>query len=435
VAEAATHLESADHRPRRAFAARRHWLLAAGQRALGRVGARLGTSWVIALAGLAVFAPFLANSKPLLMIKDGAWSFPAINHLSAVDVILLIAFIAWTVLLLIRSLTWPKRLLIFLSVLIVSTPLCVMTVHEPAVVVPHKERQMLAEGEASFALWAPIPYSPDDRMRDQPELTHPLPPSWVQLMGFDAKGQSTWAHPLGTDRYGADVLSKMVHASRIALAVGFIAESISLIIGVIIGSIMGYFAGLVDLLGLRLVEVFSAIPRLFLLLAFVAAFDRNIYLIMVIIGATGWPAYAYFVRAEFLRLRNQDFVQAAIATDTPLPSILFRHMLPNGLAPVLVQVGFGVAEVILYESTLSFLGLGVVDQASWGELLNQAVSPGGGFYWWIASFPGLAIFLTVFAFNLMGEAMRDAIDPHVNDQPHEDDAEDELEGTAPAPVS
>ena len=196
---------------------------------------------------------------------------------------------------------------------------------------------------------------------------------------------------------------------------GFIAESISLVLGVIIGAIMGYFAGLVDLLGLRLVEVFTAIPRLFLLLAVVAAFERNIFLIMAIVGATGWPAYAYFVRAEFLRLRNQDFVQAAIAADTPLHSILFRHMLPNGMAPVLVQVGFGVAEAILYESVLSFLGLGVVDQASWGELLDQAVSKGGGFYWWIASFPGLAIFFTVFAFNLVGESMRDAIDPHTGE--------------------
>jgi len=317
-------------------------------------------------------------------------------------VVLFIAFFTWCALLLIRRLSWPKRFLIFLGVLAGAIPLCAWTVEPPAVVVQGKERQMIASGEASYSLWAPLPYSPDDRLHDKPELTHPLEPSWT--------------HPLGTDRYGADVLSKLIHACRIALAVGFIAESLSIVLGVTIGALMGYFAGWVDLLGLRLVEIFNAIPRLFLILAFVAAFpQRNIYLIMVIVGLTGWPGYAYFVRAEFLRLRNTDYVQAAIATSAPLGAILFRHMLPNGMAPVLVQAGFGVAEAILYESVLSFLGLGAVDQASWGELLDQAVSPGGGFYWWIASFPGLAIFFTVFAFNLVGDSLRDAIDPHIED--------------------
>jgi len=200
--------------------------------------------------------------------------------------------------------------------------------------------------------------------------------------------------------------------SVLPLAVGFIAESLSIVLGVTIGALMGYFAGWVDLLGLRLVEIFNAIPRLFLILAFVAAFpQRNIYLIMVIVGLTGWPGYAYFVRAEFLRLRNTDYVQAAIATSAPLGAILFRHMLPNGMAPVLVQAGFGVAEAILYESVLSFLGVGLVEMESWGKLLSDALGVGGAFYWWIALYPGLAIFLTVFAYVLVGEGMRDALDP------------------------
>jgi peptide/nickel transport system permease protein len=429
--------QSASHAPqRRALTVRQHWLAAATRRALGRLGARLGAGWVLVLVGMAVFAPLLASSKPLVFIQNGDWSSPWLLYLSATDVILFIAFFSWLVLLAIRRLSWPRRFLLFLGILASAIPTCLMTVEAPQVTVHQQQRELLAEDEASYALWTPLPYSPNDRLRDQPELSHPLPPSWVQVFGYDAGQQSTWTHPLGTDRYGSDVLSKLIHASRIALAVGFIAESISMVIGVIIGALMGYFAGLVDLFGLRLVEVFTAIPRLFLLLAFVAAFDRNIYMIMVIIGATGWPAYAYFVRAEFLRLRRQDFVQAAIATATPLHSILFRHMLPNGLAPVLVQIGFGVAETILYESVLSFLGLGVVDQASWGELLNQAVSPGGGFYWWIASFPGLAIFFTVFAFNLMGESMRDAIDPHVTDENEtEEEDEGDLSGPGPAPVT
>jgi peptide/nickel transport system permease protein len=177
---------------------------------------------------------------------------------------------------------------------------------------------------------------------------------------------------------------------------------------------MGYFVGIVDLIGMRIVEIFGAIPTIYLLLTFVAVFERNIYLIMFIIGVTGWVDNARFVRAEFLRLRGQDFVQAAIAGGLPLRSILFRHLLPNALAPLLVSVSFGVASAILYESILSFLGLGVpVGDPSWGQLLNQAVNAGGGFYWWLAVFPGLAIFLTVLAYNLVGEAFRDATDPRL----------------------
>lgn len=205
----------------------------------------------------------------------------------------------------------------------------------------------------------------------------------------------------------------MIHASRIAMAIGFISTGIAVLIGIFVGGLMGYFVGWVDLLGMRLVEVFGAIPTIYLLLAFVAFFGRNIYLIMVIIGLTSWVGDARFVRAEFLKLRKQDFVQAAIAAGLPLRSILFRHLLPNALAPLLVSASFGVASAILAESTLSFLGLGLVDEPSWGQLLNQAVSAGGGFDWWLATFPGLAIFLTVFAYNLIGEALRDALDPRL----------------------
>jgi peptide/nickel transport system permease protein len=132
---------------------------------------------------------------------------------------------------------------------------------------------------------------------------------------------------------------------------------------------------------------------------------------MVIIGLTSWTSDARFIRAEFLRLRNQDFVQAARAAGLPLRSVIFRHMLPNGIAPVLVAASFGVASAILTESVLSFLGLGLVQEPSWGGMLNQARGAGGNFSWWIAVFPGTAIFLTVFAYNLIGEALRDALDP------------------------
>jgi peptide/nickel transport system permease protein len=243
---------------------------------------------------------------------------------------------------------------------------------------------------------APVPYSANDRLRDDPD---------ARLAGPNAK------HWLGTDANGADVLSRLIHAARIALAIGLISTGIGVIIGIFIGGIMGYFAGLTDILGMRLIEVFEAIPTLFLLITVVAFFGRNLYLMMAIIGLTGWTGDARFVRAEFLRLRNQDFVQSAVAAGLPLRSILFRHMLPNGLTPVLISASFGIASAILAESTLSFLGLGLVDEPSWGQMLNQAVDVGGTFVWWIAVFPGAAIFLTVFAYNMVGESLRDALDP------------------------
>jgi len=205
----------------------------------------------------------------------------------------------------------------------------------------------------------------------------------------------------------------MVHASRVALSIGFIATGISMFIGIIIGGQMGYFAGRFDMIGMRIVEVFEAIPVLFLLLAFVAFFGRSVYIIMIIIGVTGWSGYARYIRAEFLKLRKQDYVQAAIASGLPLRSILFRHMLPNGIAPVLVVASFGVAAAILTEATLSFLGLGPVEAPSWGSMLNEAVKS-SVFNWWMAVFPGGAIFLTVFSYNLMGEALRDAVDPQLS---------------------
>lgn len=217
-------------------------------------------------------------------------------------------------------------------------------------------------------------------------------------------------HLMGTTADGEDLASRMIHACRIALAIGFIATGIAVVIGVLIGGLMGYFSGWIDLIGMRLLEVFSAIPTIFLLIAFVAFYGRNLYLMMAILGITGWVGYALFVRAEFLKLRQADYVQAARAAGVPLLSVLMRHMLPNALTPIIVTASFGVAGAILTESTLSFLGLGLVEEPSWGQMLQQARS-GGTFFWWLFIYPILAIFLTVFAYNLIGEALREALDP------------------------
>jgi peptide/nickel transport system permease protein len=157
-----------------------------------------------------------------------------------------------------------------------------------------------------------------------------------------------------------------------------------------------------------------AIPVLFLLILTAAVTPpelRSTYVMMAIIGCFTWTGAARFTRAEFLKLRGQDFVQSARAVGLPLPSILFKHMLPNGVTPVLVDASFGIAAAITIEATLSFLGLGPVDQPSWGKLLSNATNTEGEFKWWLAIFPGAAIFLTVLSYNLIGEALRDAIDP------------------------
>ena len=172
---------------------------------------------------------------------------------------------------------------------------------------------------------APVPYSPKDYLRDYGDtgLQSPM----VDRGGVD----SDRVHFFGTEENGADLLSRMIHASRVGLGIGFVATGIAMFLGVIFGGLMGYFSGIVDMLGMRLVEIFEAVPTLFLLLTFVAFFDRSLYIMMVIIGLTSWPGYARYVRAEFLRLRQQDFVQAAIASGLPLGSILFRHILPLSL--------------------------------------------------------------------------------------------------------
>ena len=268
----------------------------------------------------------------------------------------------------------------------------------PPVVVYSAYREALATGEAAWARFAPLAYSPNDRQRDvmarEGVDTRFLPPGPQ--------------HPLGTTEAGADVLSRMIHASRIALTIGLISTGIATVLGVMVGGVLGYFSGWLDLLGMRFVEIFSAIPVIFLLIMIVAFYGRDLYLIMTVLGLTGWVGFALYTRAEFLKLRKMDYVQAARAVGAPLHAILFRHMLPNGVTPVLVLVSFGIASAILTESTLSFLGLGLVEEPSWGAMLQESRRPGA--HLGLLFPPGLAIFVTVFAYNLIGEALRDALD-------------------------
>jgi len=359
-------------------------------------GARVAIAWIFLLALFAVFAPLLANTEPMLVKIDGRWSSPMLRHFTPTDATLLVLAASVIVALCLRRIDIRSRVLGVLAVVVITIPLAVIFVRPPETVDWEEYRDLDHRGKIEWKLMAPLPYSPNDFLRDQPDAML-NPPSRT--------------HPLGTEVNGGDILSRMIYACRIAISIGIISVGISVAIGIIIGGLMGYFVGAVDLFGMRLIEIFEAIPTLFLLVTFVAFWGRNLYIMMAIIGVTGWTGDARYIRAEFLRLRKQDFVQAAVAGGLPLRSVLFRHLLPNGISPVLVSATFGLASALLAESTLSFLGIGLIEEPSWGALLNQALSVGGSFVWWIAVFPGLAIFLTVFAYNLLGEALRDALDP------------------------
>ncbi|PLX79565.1 MAG: peptide ABC transporter permease [Desulfuromonas sp.] len=222
-------------------------------------------------------------------------------------------------------------------------------------------------------------------------------------------------HLLGTDDLGRDVLVRILYGARISLLVGFVAVGIATLIGIVLGALAGYYGGWVDGVIMRFVDIMLCFPSFFLILAVIAFLDPSIWNIMIVIGLTGWMGVARLVRAEFLSLRERDFVLAARALGARDSRIIFRHILPNAISPVLVSATLGVAGAILTESALSFLGIGVQPPTpSWGNMLIAGKQTLGT-AWWLSVFPGLAILLTVLGYNLLGEGIRDALDPRLRE--------------------
>jgi peptide/nickel transport system permease protein len=221
----------------------------------------------------------------------------------------------------------------------------------------------------------------------------------------------TFTYLLGTDELGRDVLSRMLWGGRVSLEVGFIAVGIATIIGILLGSIAGYYGGWIDSAIMRAVDIMLSIPTIFLVLAVIAILEPSIINIMIVIGLTSWMEPARLIRAEFISLKEREFVVAARAIGAADGRIIMKHVLPNGLSPILVSATMGIGGAILLESALSFLGLGVQPPTpSWGSLLSSG-KDNIEIAWWLSAFPGLAILITVLGYNLLGEGIRDALDP------------------------
>lgn len=316
---------------------------------------------IVMIALVALFADVLANNKPLVCKYKGEWYFPVFQEY-LVD----LGLSQWE---------HPEF--------------------------TNNEWKTALKGKYETVIFPPVPFRAEDT-DDRGSLAAPF--------------SGTNGHLLGTDQLGRDLFAGMIHGSRISLLVGIVAMGIATLIGVVLGAIAGYFGGWVDMAVSRLIELFLNFPVFFLIITLVAfnqdSPDSLIFMIMAVIGLTGWMGIARLTRGEVLRVRMMEYVSAAAAVGFSPMRIIFRHVLPNSLAPVLVSIAFGIASAILTEAALSFLGFGVpATTVTWGSMLSE--SRGAVYAWWLAVFPGLMIFLTVLSYNLVGDGLRDATDPRL----------------------
>lgn len=339
------------------------------RRFVRRREAVLALGLVAFLGIVALFSPAIAGTKPIVCKYKGQLYFPAMSYLNE----------SWENPIFQKD-RFRKRYPLNL---------------------PKKDPQ-------SWAVW-PLSFNDPYRRVEDGE--------WPNRPGNPRGDQSgpTWQNPFGTDETGVDVFAKMVHGTRIALLVGFVSMGIATAIGLLIGAIGGYFGGWIDTLLSRFTEVVMCVPTLVLILALYSLIQKpTIWHTMAIIGATGWTSIARLMRAEFLKIKQADYVAAARVSGISPIKIILRYILPNALAPVLVPVTFGIASAILLENSLSFLGFGAPPpNPSWGSVLSSA--HGNYKLWWLTVYPGLAVFLTVLAYNVIGEALQEATDPRLRE--------------------
>jgi peptide/nickel transport system permease protein len=356
---------------------------------------------LLALAG--TFAPFLVGEVPLRWVEDGRASWPIFRYLTPMEYAAIVAF-ALALGLPVTARVVGRRAraagasplgraaLLHLAAWVLAA-LTLMATGQP-------ERRYgfyLERASEADAAWFPL-------------VAYPARPGYAQL---EFKEQPpSWKHPLGTGRLGDDVLVGVLYGTRTAMTIGFVAVGISLAIGVVLGAASGYAGGRLDLVLMRLCEIFMFIPRLVLIIVILTVVPSSfppIWAVVLVLGVTGWTQTYRLMRAELLRIRTEDYMIAARGLGIPTWRLLVRHAIPNGMGPVLVGVPFGIAGAIFIESSLAFLNL--VQTPSWGTMLNDAVQHLE--YWWIWVSAGTAIFVTVLAYNLLGEGIRDAIDPRL----------------------
>ena len=379
----------------------------------------------------AIFAPFIASNQPLIF-REGQrtiypWLRALLNPDESVDLVFntaLAGFFPWLVLAWVTNWIWKKRgepgrrrigyvCLEYAAIIVVL--LAVFTVpgsHRWRPSNKYRTRTFAAEQFASpqtkHGIYPLIPFGPTeqdlDALNKKPMFRKPRS-QW-------SESNDGFVHIFGTDDTGRDVLVQMIYGARISMTVGFVAVGIYVTIGVIVGAIAGYFGGWIDMLISRAIEIVLLFPAFFLILILVAMIGPSIYIIMVIIGLTGWPSVARLIRGEVLKQRTIDYTSAARALGSSHFRIIFRHILPNAISPALVAAPFGIASAIIVEAGLSLLGFGVRPPTpSWGTLLKMGNANYS--YWWLIVVPSLAIFFTVTLFNLVGSGLRDAMDPRL----------------------
>jgi peptide/nickel transport system permease protein len=241
-------------------------------------------------------------------------------------------------------------------------------------------------------------------------LLTPYDPEKVNLA--QAKQPPTWEHPFGTDELGRDVLSRCLYGGRVSLTVALLSVTLGVTVGASLGLVAGYYGGTIDNLLMRLVDIMLSLPRYFLLVMIQAYFPPNPVNVILVIGATGWMQVARIVRSEALSIKEREFFHAARAVGAKTPRLLLRHILPNTAAPIIVASTLGIADAILIEASLSFLGLGVPPYVpSWGNMLMTSRASILKRIWWTSVYPGGLIALTMLAFNFAGDGLRDVLDP------------------------